>query len=176
MTQTRRLAAVIVGARLIAACGASDDDDGVSTDATSAATTAAPAASEAPAGEAAEAVVTTGETELGTVLTDASGLTLYVFTEDSPGASVCAGECADAWPPVVVDGEIAVGEGLDAAAFGIITRDDGVVQLTVNDKPLYRFALDEAAGDVNGQAVNEVWFAVDAQGRPVGGQPYAPGY
>jgi predicted lipoprotein with Yx(FWY)xxD motif len=77
---------------------------------------------------------------------------------------------------VVVDGEVTVGEGLDAAAFGTITREDGVVQLTINDKPLYTFANDTAAGDVNGQGVNEVWFAVDTRGQPVGGQPYAPGY
>jgi predicted lipoprotein with Yx(FWY)xxD motif len=176
MTRTRRLAAVIVVALLIAACGDSDDDGGASTDATSDATTAAPAASEAPAGDAAEAVVTTGETELGTVLTDSSGHTLYVFTEDSPGTSVCAGDCASAWPPVVVDGDVTVGEGLDASAFGTITRDDGVVQLTVNDKPLYTFANDAAAGDVNGQGVNDVWFAVGENGQPVGGSPVAPGY
>jgi predicted lipoprotein with Yx(FWY)xxD motif len=164
------LVVVIAVALLTAACGDSDDGEGASTDGTSAATTVAPA------GDAADAVVTTGETELGTVLTDSSGHTLYVFTEDSPGTSVCAGDCAGAWPPVVVDGAVTVGDGLDAAAFGTITREDGVVQLTVNDKPLYTFANDAAAGDVNGQGVNDVWFAAGANGQPVGGQPYAPGY
>jgi predicted lipoprotein with Yx(FWY)xxD motif len=175
MTRTRRLAALFAIALAVAACGDSDGDDGAATDATSAATTQAPAATEAPSG-AADVVVTTGETELGTVLTDSSGMTLYLFTQDSPGGSVCVDECADAWPPVVVDGEVTVGEGLDASAFGTITRDDGTVQLTIDDKPLYTFASDAAAGDVNGQGVNDVWFAVDADGQPVGGQPVAPGY
>jgi predicted lipoprotein with Yx(FWY)xxD motif len=182
MTRTRRLAALIVVALAIAACGDSDDDGGAATDDTAAATTAAPAATEAPgttaapADAAADAVVTTGETELGTVLTDASGLTLYLFTQDSAGSSVCVDDCAAAWPPVVVDGDVTVGEGLDAAAFGTITRDDGVVQLTINDKPLYTFASDAAAGDVNGQGVNDVWFAVGADGQPVGARVVAPGY
>ena len=180
MTRTRRLAALLVVALAVAACGDSDDD-AASTDDTAAATTAAPAATEAPAGDAADVVVATGETELGTVLTDSSGLTLYLFTQDSPGSSVCVDDCAAAWPPVVVDGEVTVGEGLDASAFGTITRDDGVVQLTVNDMPLYTFASDAAVGDVNGQGFNDVWWAADPDGAAIGadgeaGRPVVPGY
>ena len=38
---------------------------------------------------------------VGTVLTTASGLTLYRFTEDSPGTSSCSGACAKIWPPLL---------------------------------------------------------------------------
>ena len=38
---------------------------------------------------------------VGTVLTSASGLTLYRFTEDSPGTSMCNGACAKIWPPLL---------------------------------------------------------------------------
>ena len=38
---------------------------------------------------------------VGTVLTTASGLTLYRFTEDSPGTSMCTGACAKIWPPLL---------------------------------------------------------------------------
>ena len=38
---------------------------------------------------------------VGTVLTTASGLTLYRFTQDSPGTSTCTGACATIWPPLL---------------------------------------------------------------------------
>ena len=40
-------------------------------------------------------------TGVGTVLTTASGLTLYRFTEDTPGTSACTGACAKIWPPLL---------------------------------------------------------------------------
>ena len=38
------------------------------------------------------------------ILTDTSGLTLYVFSDDVPatGMSNCTGECASTWPPLTV--------------------------------------------------------------------------
>ena len=70
------------------------------------------------------------------------------------------------WPPQV---EIAaVGDGLDMALVGTITRADGTVQATYNGWPLYYFGGDSAAGDVNGQGVNDVWWVIDASGTPIG--------
>jgi predicted lipoprotein with Yx(FWY)xxD motif len=34
----------------------------------------------------------------GSYLTDAKGMALYVFKKDTPGKSVCAGECVAKWP------------------------------------------------------------------------------
>ena len=45
-------------------------------------------------------VSTTTIKNVGTVLTTASGLTLYRFTEDPMGKSVCTGACAKIWPPL----------------------------------------------------------------------------
>ena len=52
---------------------------------------------------------------------------------------------------------------------GTITRADGTVQSTYNGWPLYYFSGDSAAGDVNGQGVNDVWWVLDATGTPVQG-------
>ena len=66
-----------------------------------------------------------------------------------------------------VDGDVTVGDGLDAGDFGTITRDDGTTQLTVARQPLYRYTPDGEPGDTNGQGVGDVWFAVGPDGEAV---------
>lgn len=120
-------------------------------------------------GEAASnAVVQIGETDLGEVLTTADGFTLYAFTNDTAGVSTCEADCADAWPPLLVDSE-ALPEGLDPAVFAVVPRNDGTFQLSANDQPLYRFAGDAAPGDTNGQGSGGVWFAVGSDGQLIQG-------
>lgn len=93
----------------------------------------------------------------GQVMTDADGFTLYFFAPDSDGNSRCLGGCRDAWP-VFNPSELSLDSGLDAADFGTITRDDGAAQTTYKGWPLYRFANDPAAGDINGDGSGGVWF------------------
>ena len=49
-----------------------------------------------PSAETANAVLTTGDTELGTVVVDAKGMTVYVFDKDTPGSGVST--CTDVQP------------------------------------------------------------------------------
>ena len=106
-------------------------------------------------------------TDLGDIIVDDTGLTMYLFMPDAQGdVSVCNDDCAANWPPV---GAVqSVEDGLDEALVGSITRDDGTTQGTYNGWPLYYFANDAAPGDVNGQGANEVWWVIDASGNAVG--------
>lgn len=120
------------------------------------------------AGAAAQAAATTvalGDTELGGVLVDGEGRTLYAFTKDEAGTPTCAGDCADAWPAALVEGDIVPGAGLDPATFTLVEGVDGGQQLKAGKWPLYRFAGDSAPGDINGQGSGDVWFAVAADGK-----------
>ncbi|MGH2392540.1 MAG: COG4315 family predicted lipoprotein, partial [Candidatus Limnocylindria bacterium] len=92
---------------------------------------------------------------------------MYVFANDTDGASTCNEECAASWPPV--PGDSPIGDSVEASMFATITRSDGGEQLTVNGQPLYLYAADENPGDANGQDVNGVWFVVGADGVKVGG-------
>ncbi|TWG83463.1 putative lipoprotein with Yx(FWY)xxD motif [Cupriavidus gilardii J11] len=88
------------------------------------------------------------------VLTDPQGLTLYTFDRDTAGSgkSVCNGQCAVNWPPLLAQpGTSATGN------YTIITRDDGMRQWAYRGKPLYRFARDAKPGDRTGDNVNNVW-------------------
>ncbi len=97
----------------------------------------------------------------GKILVDADGMTLYIFTKDTPGESNCYDQCAQNWPPLLVgEGESpTAGPGV-TGTLGVITRRDGTRQVTYNDMPLYRFAGDAKPGDANGQGVKGIWFVV----------------
>lgn len=118
----------------------------------------------ADAGGSAEAPVESASTDIGTVLVDSTGRTLYGFLDDrGADGSVCNGPCAEAWPPVIVSGD-GLPAGLDPEVFSVITRDDGTNQLAAGIWPLYRFAGDGGPGDVNGQGSGGVWFAATPDG------------
>jgi predicted lipoprotein with Yx(FWY)xxD motif len=103
----------------------------------------------------------------GPILTDGSGMTLYLFTADSPGVSTCVDGCLAAWPPLLTDGEPVARGDADAGLLGTLTRDDGTMQVTYGGWPLYFFAADMAAGEVAGQGVNGTWFVVAPDGSAV---------
>jgi predicted lipoprotein with Yx(FWY)xxD motif len=50
---------------------------------------------------------------------------------------------------------------------GTITATDGSTQITLNGLPLYYFKGDSAPGDVNGQAVQNVWWVVSPTGAAI---------
>jgi predicted lipoprotein with Yx(FWY)xxD motif len=175
--RTRTLVAPLLGLTLVvAACSSSGS--GATTP--SAAPASQPAASEAPSESAAAAspsesaaaggpTVNLGDTSLGSVLVDGDGKTLYIFTPDaaSAGKSVCNGDCAAAWPPLLGDAAPTLGTGLEADDFTTITRDDGTTQIAFYGMPLYYFAADAAAGDVKGQGLNDKWYVIGADGTPI---------
>ena len=77
------------------------------------------------------AVVKTSEHPvLGTILTEESGRTIYLFTEDENNKSNCTGDCATAWPPLLTVGSPAGDEGVVSGLLGTTTRDDGSTQVT----------------------------------------------
>ena len=112
------------------------------------------------------------EGELGTILVNPKGRTLYLFRGDSGTKSTCFGACAAAWPPLQAAGKPTVGGGADAALLGTTTRSDGEQQVTYNGHPLYRYYGDENPGDTNGQGLNTfggLWYALSTAGDQVSG-------
>jgi predicted lipoprotein with Yx(FWY)xxD motif len=130
------------------------------------AVTTAPAATTAAASTAGASGVTVKATSVGsagTILVDAtSGKTLYVFAKDvkDSGTSACTAGCIAKWPALTVPaGGTPTGDAGVTGKLGTITRpDDGTLQVTYNGLPLYFFANDKAAGDLNG--VYENWMTV----------------
>jgi predicted lipoprotein with Yx(FWY)xxD motif len=99
---------------------------------------------------------------LGHFLTDAAGMTLYVFSNDEPGVSNCVDACAANWPPVIVGDASLISSPLAIpAGFDTTTRADGSVQLTYGGWPLYGWVNDEAPGDTTGQGVGGNWWVAN---------------
>ena len=112
-------------------------------------------------------VETSDHADLGTILTDRSGRTQYLFTPDNRDVSNCADICALFWPPLLTVGDPTPGEGVSADQLGTIERDDGSTQVTYNGWPLYYFAFDTMPGDTNGQDSQDAWYVVSTYGGPI---------
>lgn len=105
---------------------------------------------------------------LGNVLVDATEMTLYLYTKDALGFSTCTGACGKAWPPLVAPSTApTAGPGV-TGRLGTLRRPDGTLHVTINGQPLYRYAGDQKPGDLAGEGVGMVWFAVRPWGAEVG--------
>jgi predicted lipoprotein with Yx(FWY)xxD motif len=99
-----------------------------------------------------------------TVLTNASGRTLYSFAPDTSSKSVCNGSCAQYWPPV--PGPLKAGAGV-TGTLATITRADGSTQETYDGHPLYTYIGDSGPGQDHGNNLNlngGLWHIVPVQG------------
>lgn len=115
-------------------------------------------------------IKTAAHPDLGTILVDGDGLTLYLRILDEKNVSGCVGGCPQFWPPLLTVGDPAAEEGANADLRGTITRDDGTTQVTYNGRPLHYFSNDEGPGDANGQGFggeHNLWFVVSIYGGPV---------
>ena len=154
----RALAGLLCLAMTVSACADGSSDPGGEDD-----TAADPPVTGAE--DTADAAVGTAETELGEVLVDADGMTLYVFDPDEQGSSTCYDDCARDWPPLLAEEPVAA-EGADDGLVGTTTRDDDTDQVTYGDWPLYQWSGDTERGDVAGHGVGGVWWTIDAEGEP----------
>jgi predicted lipoprotein with Yx(FWY)xxD motif len=146
----------------IAGCGGSDDNNSVTPPAASA------SASTQRGGGATVDVESTGE--LGKILVDSKGRTLYLFEKDTGTKSTCSGACAAAWPPLTTSGKPKAGAGANASMLGTTKRSDGTREVTYNGHPLYYYAGDQAAGDTNGQGLDQFgaeWYVLSPAGHKV---------
>jgi predicted lipoprotein with Yx(FWY)xxD motif len=168
MTSIRRfkllagLAVVPVVALVIAGCGGSSGGSSNASAATPKTTTGQPA------------TVGTGSTDLGSVLVNSDGRTLYAFEKDSGTTSACSAACAMEWPPLLANGKPTAGTGVNAGMLGTTKRSDGGTQVTFNGHPLYTFAGDAKAGDTGGQGLTDFggsWHALSSSGSVVTSQP-----
>lgn len=165
LTRTRSAFVLMAGIGLaVAGCGASSSGSGAT-----GSLTPAGGGSSAPTSGSTVTVQMADDSGFGHILETSTGSTLYLYTPDKPGTSVCTGGCAAVWPPLTVPagGTVAAGAGVNATALSTITRSDGTKQVAVNGHPLYRFAADSSPGQTKGEGVEGTWFVVAPTGIAV---------
>jgi predicted lipoprotein with Yx(FWY)xxD motif len=130
------------------------------------------------------AVVKVGPSNLGRVLVDAHGKTLYIWAHDKTSKSTCNGACAAYWPALVTKGRPQAIAGANSKLLGTSRRSDGRMQVTYAGHPVYYFVQDTKAGQTNGEGLTDFggrWDPVSAAGKAVrkgasGTSPSRSGY
>jgi predicted lipoprotein with Yx(FWY)xxD motif len=168
-------ALALIAAMLIAGCGGGSSSS-TSTEAEAPAEKAAAAEPEEaeaePEGE--PTPVSLGEAAgVGKIIVDSEGMTLYYFQKDQKGSgkSKCEGACAEAWPPLLTEGEPEAMKGVKSAMLGTIERNDGTTQVTYAGWPLYTFVGDTKPGEDNGtdsKGFGASWYPLHSNGKKGG--------
>jgi len=124
------------------------------------------------------AIISSGKAgDLGQVLVDSEGRTLYDFHKDkrslySAKDSACYGACAEDWPPLLTGGEPGTEGKAMPTKLSTLKRKDGTLQVTYYGHPLYTYAGDQKPGEANGNDVKAFggqWYALNPEGDESGG-------
>jgi predicted lipoprotein with Yx(FWY)xxD motif len=103
------------------------------------------------------------DSDLGQILVNGKGLTLYAFELDSgTDATACGSGCDSTWPALEAK-KVKVGKGLDAS----LIASNSSNHVSYSGHLLYNYAGDSAPGDTNGDGIGGVWHAVGADGNPL---------
>ena len=149
--------ALVLAALALAACGGSGNGSNAS-------------GSSPKSANGQPATVSIANKNLGKILVDSQGRTLYLFQRDSGTKSTCTGACAIEWPPLRATGKPTVGGGANASIVATSPRSDGNAQVTYNGHPLYLFSGDQKPGNTNGQGVDAfggLWYVLSSSGDEI---------
>ena len=111
-----------------------------------------------------------GSSQLGRILVDGRGRSLYLFEKDRRGHSACSSACATYWPPLLTKAKPLAGGGAKQSLLGVIRRPDGTKQVTYAGHPLYRFALDTKRGQTRGEGLHDFgagWYVLAPAGTKI---------
>jgi predicted lipoprotein with Yx(FWY)xxD motif len=107
----------------------------------------------------------------GLILATGSGATLYDFTPDTPTQSACLNDgCVFQWPPLIKNGAITLGRGVNRSLIGTLKRPDGSTQISYDGHPLYTYNNDVKPGMITGQAIDQdggLWYVLNPEGKQI---------
>jgi predicted lipoprotein with Yx(FWY)xxD motif len=162
------IAILAVGAALaVAGCGGGDDNG---SSASSGGAYGSSGATTKPASTASRPGIVSVDNnpELGKIIVNSRGFTLYYFHKDKGGKSSCYGACAGVWPPLLTSGAPKGMNGAQASKLGTTKRTDGTAQVTYAGFPLYTYAPDTKPGDIKGNDIDSFgaeWYALQPNGQ-----------
>ena len=121
--------------------------------------------------------------DVGTVLVNAQGQTLYLLTSERGGKITCTASngCTQAWPEITLPRGMTTataGSGVHSSLLGTVTDASGHREVTYNHWPLYTFSGDPGPGVAKGQGLTSfggTWYVLNASGNPVTSSQAQPG-
>jgi predicted lipoprotein with Yx(FWY)xxD motif len=136
------MAVALVLVLVLVSCGG-DSDDGDS--------------GSAAAGSAPSTVSVDSFDGVGEVLVDSEGAALYTADQERDGRVRCTEECAATWIPLTLPaGDEPSGPDEVSDELGVAKRPGGQRQVSLDGRPLYRFA-DDTAGGVTGDGLSDTF-------------------
>ena len=140
--------------------------------ATSGAAAASSAGGAARAQDSRAAKIQLRHTEVGKVLVDSSGFTVYRFSKDPRNSDTCVkiSGCTNLWPPLMSSCRPVAGPGVRSALLSTIKLPGGGRQVTYAGHPLYRYSAATEKGEtgyVGAQQFGGSWYALNAAGGSV---------
>ncbi|HEY2654321.1 MAG TPA: hypothetical protein VGI55_00940 [Solirubrobacteraceae bacterium] len=114
--------------------------------------------------------------QLGPVLVNAQGRTLYLFVPDNAKKVTCVGGCAAVWFPAFLPaGQKPVASGLvKQSLLGSDPDPAGGNVITYAGWPLYTYVADSAPGTATGQAITlngGLWYVLSPTGKTIKTKP-----
>jgi predicted lipoprotein with Yx(FWY)xxD motif len=108
--------------------------------------------------------------QLGRIVVDGKGRTLYLFEKDKNRRSACYGQCPTYWPALLTHSKPVARAGAKQSLLGTTRRANGSQQVTYGGHPLYRFALDSKPGQTKGEGLQDFgggWDVVSPAGKKI---------
>ncbi len=112
-------------------------------------------------------VITTGDSQFGPMLFNEKKQAIYIWELEESDKAECYGNCAEAWPPVLTDGQPQAPGDVNGSLLGTTKRTDGTTQVTYNGHPLYYYAH-EAPGEVKCHNISThggLWWVIQPNGN-----------
>jgi predicted lipoprotein with Yx(FWY)xxD motif len=185
MSRLSALPLLVGGVLALAGCGSSSSTTGSTAASSSTPETTASSAGAYGTGSAATStaaastsvsagmqISTKAISGLGSVLVNAQGRTLYMFTPDNHAKVTCLSSCASLWPPAKLSsGQKATAGGeAKASLLGSDPDPEGGTVVTYAGWPLYTYAADSGPGTANGQGVSAnggLWYVLSSSGKTI---------
>lgn len=164
----------VVAGMALAACGATPTASSTPSPSRGAAAKSTPTPTPSPAANDGVVIKTAATSDLGTILVDSQGRTLYILSSETGGNITCtvASGCTAYWTevdlPSGVRAATAAG-GANSALLGTEAGATGTV-VTYNGRPLYTFSGDFGPGQAAGEGISSfggTWYVLSASGDPV---------
>jgi predicted lipoprotein with Yx(FWY)xxD motif len=168
MRKPAALLALPIAAFLIAGCGSSGSSTSASTTSTGTTTSASSSTST----EMGVKISAKSVPNVGTVLVNSQGLTLYTFAPDMHSKVTCTSTCATVWPPLMLEsGEKPVASGqVKQSLLGSDPDSEGGSVATYADWPLYTYVSDTSPGMASGQGLDVnggLWYTISPSGKVI---------
>jgi predicted lipoprotein with Yx(FWY)xxD motif len=116
------------------------------------------------------ATVKVRSTDIGKIVVNRRGFTMYVFSRDRRGHEACVNiaGCTTIWPPLTTKSRPVAGKGIKRALLGTIKLPNGQKQVTYAGWPLYGYITDTQPGETSYVGVNQSggrWYAITPSGK-----------